>query len=386
MWTLFLHLSDGYVLGMGLWLLLMVVTPPLLVRLRRRWKESRRRIRVVYFSLTVWLCLVPLTLLEVGFALLYDTTDSFDMTNVSNRWFDVHVAPDVRQLAFSEGTGISFRGPDEFPLQPPDSVEHVVFLGDSFTFGHGVPSVSDRFSNILDTSLSAGTRSADLRKPDCLVSNLSWPGTDLLWVESVLQHVFATGGRIDRAVYVLCLNDIESLHDPRMKQSTELQTFDPPTFLFRDTYFYNWLYFRSQLLFRSDVRDYYSFVLEYYSSEPWERFAVALMRTQTLCRDNDCELSVVVFPFMHNLGPEYPFRGIHEQIVELCEQRQIPVVDLEPDLTARASAGLTVNRFDAHPNEQAHAIVAETIERSWFRPDGASDRDAGGSLARPSGE
>jgi len=383
MWTLFLHLSDGYLLGMGLWLLLMVVTPPVLVRLRRRWKESRRRIRVVYLSLTVWMCLVPLTLLEVGFALLYDTTDSFDMTNVSKRWFQVHVAPHERRLSCLEGAGIPdrYRADNEFPLRPSADAEHIVFLGDSFTFGHGIADVKDRFSDRLTARVVS-----DDHPHRMLVSNLSFPGTDLRWVKTVLQRVFAAGGRVDRAVYVLCLNDIESFYDQRMTRSIEQQTFEPPTFLLRDTYFFNWLYFRSQLLFRPDVRDYYSFVREYYSGEPWQRFSVALIRTQTLCRDNNCELSVVVFPFMHNLGSEYPFRSIHEQIVELCKRRRIPVIDLESDLTAHASAGLTVNRFDAHPNERAHAIVAETIERSWFRPDGARDHDAGGSLARPSGE
>jgi hypothetical protein len=385
MWTLFLHLSDGYLLGMGLWLLLMIATPALLVRLRRRWKESRRRIRVVYLSLTVWLCLVPLTLLEVGFALLYDTTDSFDMTNVSKRWFEVHAAPGERQLPCLAGAGIPnrYRADVEFPMHPPVEAEHVVFLGDSFTYGHGIADVRDRFTEKLDKRIRQ--YDADRR---IVISNLSCPGTDLRWIETVLQRVFASGGRIDRAVYVMCLNDIETFNDAHMSRSIDLQQFDPPTFLFRDTYFYNWLYFRSQLLFRPDVRNYYSFVREYYSGEPWERFSAAVLRTQALCRGNDCELSVVVFPFLHNLGPNYPFRGVHRQIVGFCEQHALPVVDLEEMLTTHSegTASVTVNRFDAHPNEKAHSIAAFAIHRTWFMSDGQRNRDASGSLARPSGE
>ena len=373
MWNLFLHLSDGYLLGMGLWLLLLTAMPVYLVRKRRQWKESRSRIRVLYLGLSLWMCLVPLTLLEVGFALLYDTTDSFDMTNVSHRWFEVHVAPDVKQLVFSADDGQAYRSDTEFPLQPEDDRQHVVFFGDSFTFGHGVPDLSNRFTEQLSSQLQTSDDDAPAR-----ISNLSWPGTDLRWTEAMLQRVFAADGRVDRAVYVLCLNDIESFHDPRMQRSTELSTFEPPTFLFRDTYFFNWLYFRVQLLSRSDVRNYYDFVSDYYTGEPWRPFETALIRTQLMCQANDSELAVVIFPFMHVLGNDYPFRPVHQQLVRACEANGIPVIDLESDLSQHAAEGLTVNRFDAHPNERAHQLAAEAIRREWF--------GNAASLARQKGE
>jgi len=39
------------------------------------------------------------------------------------------------------------------------------------------------------------------------------------------------------------------------------------------------------------------------------------------------------------------------------------VLDLEPVLRAHASENLMVSRFDGHPNERAHAIAAEAIEK-----------------------
>jgi hypothetical protein len=41
----------------------------------------------------------------------------------------------------------------------------------------------------------------------------------------------------------------------------------------------------------------------------------------------------------------------------------VPVLDLRPVLESHAGEGLTVNRFDAHPNERAHALAAAAIER-----------------------
>jgi len=347
MWQLFLHLSDGYLLTMAAWLVVLALTPVVLVRLRRKWTAQKSRLRFVYASLSTWLCFGLLTLPELGFALLYDTTDSFDMTNVSNRWFQVHVEPEVRTLEFVNDTGISYRNDSDIVLSPEDDVRHVCFLGDSFTFGHGVAKVGDRFSNRVFRSMDSELSSS------IEVSNLAWPGTDLLWTESVIKHSFESGGRIDDAVYVLCLNDIEAFHDPTMSRSSSLAHFEPPTFLFRDTYFFNWLFFRTQLLLQSETRGYYSFVKEYYEGEPWQRFREALASMAD------------------------------------CEDFGIDSFDLDPALSEHSDERLTVNPFDAHPNERAHEIAAEALTR-WLS-DKAEDSighqtDSGQSLERPIGD
>ena len=359
MWQLFLHLSDGYLLTMTSWLVVLGLTPVVLVRLRRKWAAQKIRLRIIYASLSAWLCFGLLTLPELGFALLYDTTDSFDMTNVSNRWFQVHVKPDVRSLKFSDNAEISYRNHSDIVLNPENGIRHVCFLGDSFTFGHGVPDVRDRFSNRVFQSLDSKISSR------IEVSNLAWPGTDLIWTESVLEHSFESGGRIDDAVYVLCLNDIEAFHDPTMSRSSSLAQFEPPGFLFRDTYFFNWLFFRTQLLLQSETRGYYSFVKEYYEGRPWHLFSKALARTSAMCEKNGCKFRVAVFPFLHNLGPEYPFRSIHHRIMADCKDLGIDCFDLDPALSEHSDERLTVNPFDAHPNERAHEIAARALSR-WL--------------------
>lgn len=383
MWQLFLQLSDGYLLAMTFWLVMLALVPVVLVRLRRQWAGDKRRLKIVYAGLSVWLCLGMLTIPELGFALFYDTTDSFDMTNVSRRWFKVHVNPDVRNLEFSNETGIQYRSKSDAVLNPSDGRRHVCFLGDSFTFGHGVANVTDRFSDRISKQLNGeGDRSVE-------VSNLAWPGTDLLWAEAILMHSFSSGGRIDDAVYVLCLNDIEAFHDPTMSRSSSLSHFEPPGFLFRDSYFFNWLYFRSQLLLQPQTRSYYSFVEEYYEGEPWLRFREALSRTSTLCREHDCTFRVAIFPFLTNLGPEYPLREIHHQIQAACEGLVIDSFDLDPALSKHADERLTVNPFDAHPNERAHEIAANALSE-WLSVSntGTDDRltDISESLERLSGD
>lgn len=363
MWQLFLHLSDSYVVAMAAWLLFLSIVPVGLIRLRRRWYEQKRRLKLVYAGLSTWFFLGLLTLPEIGFALLYDTTDSFDMTNVSRRWFSVHVEPDVRVLEFSNEEGIRYRADSDVTLRPPANTRHICFLGDSFTFGHGVADVTDRFSNRVSRLMNGNDVEFD--GPPVVVSNLSWPGTDLLWVKAVLERCFDQDARLDDAVYVLCLNDIEAFHDPTMSRSADLSRFEPPGFLFRDTYFFNWLYFRTRLLFQSEKRDYYSFVKDYYRGEPWRRFRDALAEAAELCHAGDCRFRVAIFPFLHDSAGSESFLEIRRQIVKDCGGLGIDCLDLGPALFAHRDEGLTVNPFDAHPNERAHQIAAEALEE-WL--------------------
>jgi hypothetical protein len=47
--------------------------------------------------------------------------------------------------------------------------------------------------------------------------------------------------------------------------------------------------------------------------------------------------------------------------VEACRREGIPCLDLLPVLEPHASEKLTVNIFDAHPNERAHELAADAI-------------------------
>ena len=306
--------------------------------------------------------LALLTMIELYFALVYDASDSFNMTNVSKKWFKLHVEPQQHVLKFTEREVLLFRDDREYPKQIAPDQRHLVFLGDSFTFAQGVPEVRDRFSNLVRAALEPASNGK------ILVSNLADAGKDLHWNELLLNLLFQHGHRIDTAVYVLCLNDIETFDEQRSKTYyDDLSKHSPTFFLFRDTYFFNWVYFRVRQATLPKVRGYYSDLTEYYSGEPWQRMSRKLDRVQQLCKANGTDFRVVVFPFLHNLGPDYPFREAHQKIVEHCRSRDIPVLDLEPDLTPFASRGLTANRFDAHPNELAHRLASEAILKNLLR-------------------
>src|SRR5262249_37218153 len=114
---------------------------------------------------------------------------------------------------------------------------------------------------------------------------------------------------------------------------------------------------------RPEVRNYYGDLADAYRSVAWNGMREKLDELRWFCKKQQIDLRIVIFPFLHNLGPDYPFDAAHERIAEFCRQAAVPCLDLKPARLPHVGEGLTVNRFDAHPNERAHALAAEAIEK-----------------------
>jgi hypothetical protein len=291
---------------------------------------------------------------ELYFALWFDATDSFNASNVSQVWYRRHADRQLHVLELGQA-GITYRDDQVFPRPIPSNRKHICFLGDSFTFGHGVAKVSDRFSNRIREEL-------DSRFPEgYLVTNLSAPGTDLNWADALLREMAEQDIRVETLVYVFCPNDIEVYHPDHMKNVRELGRLKPECPLLRHTYFFNFLYYRIQMASLPAAREYYGYLAEYYSAEPWKRMQTQFEEFAAFCKAHHIELKVVIFPFLQNLDGESPFDQARTVVREFCEERGIPVLDLHATLSEHAGENLTVSLFDAHPNTRAHLLAAEAL-------------------------
>lgn len=342
---LLFYLPASYVFGLVIWLALLLAGLWFGLRCRRHYHTRMARLWV-HLGLSVWMFLACLTVPEFWYAFWIDQTDSFNSSNISQRWFQRHVRLNPQ----------GFRDTAPFTRLIPEGRRRIVFVGDSFTYGHGVEDVADRFSDCVGQDLEQAAPGK------FVVANLGIPGlgtNDMipLWK----QHVLQTDSRADIAIYTICLNDIEWFARDNLAQNEQIQRLKPAFFLFRDTYFYNQFALRLQLLRRPEVRDYYGYVQEYYEGEPWQKMRRELAAFHDLLTQNQTELRLVIFPFLHNLGPDYPFRSAHQKIVEFAHSKQIPILDLAPVLSPHVTEGLTVNRFDAHPNRWAHELAATAM-------------------------
>ncbi|HEV3304726.1 MAG TPA: SGNH/GDSL hydrolase family protein [Planctomycetaceae bacterium] len=346
---LVLYLSPEYLIGMGVWLAALGLFLMLLLRARGRSHQAPRRLMLVNAGLSLAMLLGVMTAGELAFACFADFSDTFSVSNVSKRWLAVHVDGEKNENGF--------RDRNELTTFVPGGKKRIIFLGDSFTAGHGIRRMEDRFTDLI------AARFEREQPGQFVVANMALPAYDALSVAKLAKaELLQRHYEMAAWVYVYNLNDVDTF-DPHTAESLRaIQSSEPTFFLFRDTYLLNWLYFRLVAFRNSGAQSYYENLRRSYESEPWQRVQGLLANVHRQCVDQGVDFRMVIFPFVSAVGESYPFREAHARIVEFCKAEKIPVLDLEPVFRTHAGEDLVVSRFDAHPNERAHAIAAQAIE------------------------
>ena len=84
---------------------------------------------------------------------------------------------------------------------------------------------------------------------------------------------------------------------------------------------------------------------------------------------------VTTFPFLNSLGPQYRFQAAHDRLDQYWKAQGVPHLDLLSVYANSRPADVMVNRFDAHPNERAHAMAAAAIATELDTALPADDKD-----------
>jgi lysophospholipase L1-like esterase len=348
--VLIFYLSRGYLLSMSVWVIALFAAFYGLLRYRQSCRQKSRRLWPANAGLSLLMLLAAITAGELGFACFADFSDTFNITNVSKRWLAIHID--------NERNNEGFRDRNPFQKYVSPGQKRIVFLGDSFTAGHGIKNIDDRFTDRIAAWLE------EKRPGKYVVANLGEPGYEVSMIEGLAKALlFKQHDDVSMIVYIYNINDIEG-YDPRTQESLgQIYTAEPRNPLFRDTYLLNFLYFRYVQFRYAKGTSYYASLAESYRTTPWEGLRAKLSQLHRDCVEAHVDFRMVLFPFMQNLGPDYPFREADAKLVAFCKSEKIPVLDLEPVFREHANESLTVSRFDAHPNEQAHAIAADAIEK-----------------------
>lgn len=139
-----------------------------------------------------------------------------------------------------------------------------------------------------------------------------------------------------------------------------------------------------------EVSDYYRCDHDAYMGSPWDTQKSWLKAIRDVVHSHGGKLQVVIFPFMHLLGPTYEFRDVHQRLDDFWRSLDVPCLDLLPVFEPYPSSKLMVNAHDAHPNELAHALAAEAIarflEQHVHSGDSVAEPSAGASASRKRGQ
>jgi hypothetical protein len=332
--------------GTSLFLALAIILPCLFLALfvavfrsaRRRGRSGWLRVASGNLLLIGFLLSLCLTCGELYYRFVVDETDGYAIGMVSERWFERHY----------RFNNFRIRDDIDYVMSPAAGRRRLTFLGDSYTNGHGVSRVEDRFVNVLRR-----------RHPEWEIHFFGADGMETGDLVQMLQLRLGEGYGIQDVVYVYCLNDISDLIPDWL--ATARKIYDERLgFPIDSSYFLNTYYFRLKIHFDPALQGYFEMLVQAYANEHWlvQQRRLAMLRS-TVERLGG-RLVVVTFPFLeHVQTPE--FVAIRAQLAEYWRRAGVPHRDLSDLYADLDTAKLIVNRRDTHPNEYAHGLAADYL-------------------------
>jgi hypothetical protein len=311
-----------------------------------RRRQPTNRLKLVVGNALMLACFlsVGFALAETYFRFIYDTTESSTSTLTSQAWYRRHW----------QTNSSGYRDINWPPTVP--GKRRLFILGDSFAAGYGIKDVQNRFANIIRA-----------RHPDWYLYIMAYPGVDTLGETAWLTNLFVPGEHYEQDTFLLIynLNDVTDIVGDEWGEGVIEIANDPfrQSWLCRNSYFVNLYYNRWQQSHNPKIQGIFHELAEGYESPKWELQADHLRQLQGIIESHGAKLLVVTFPDLHALGKDYCFQKGHERLSEFWKTERIPYLDLLPFFQDRDPRQVTVNRHDAHPNEFAHRIAADAIDK-----------------------
>jgi hypothetical protein len=250
----------------------------------------------------------------------------------------------------------------EFALKKPEHLYRIVIIGDSFTFGQGIPE-KDRFTNLLERKLSE--KRSDYTYE---VLNFGRPGADTFDHVVLLREV-ALRTNPDFVLLQWYVNDFEGHDKSRRPQAIPLLPWGTRhSRLHQSSALYylanqQWNLLQEKLGLSGSYDEYMFQWFGDSKSADSQDAVLALKEFIDRCKDNKIVVGIVLFPRFADLGKNYPFGFLHDRVLGLCTAEAINCLDLRPIFTPYGSEYRTlwVNQFDPHPGPLANRLAAEGI-------------------------
>lgn len=261
--------------------------------------------------------------------------------------------PDSRARLMGVDVAINALGfrDDEIDLVVPEGRVRIVSLGDSITFGWGVPQ-DETFSQILETELRA--RGQDVEVINLGVGNYN----TTMEVAAFLEHAAILNPDIVLLNYFI--NDTE--------MTPEYQT------SFIERHSRAWTFFSARLDIaarelglgsRTDWQSYYEGLYDpELNPNGWDNAAAAIRDLAAWCREHGVSLRIANFPELRVLDP-YPFEFVGHRVERLAEDLSVPYLDLLDAVRGEDPATLWVTVPDPHPNARANHLFGLALA-DWF--------------------
>ena len=246
-----------------------------------------------------------------------------------------HSAPPLDGISYSAAL---LRAPDNH-----DS-KRILFIGDSFTEGIGVPSTAT-FATRIGHTLGIDSYNHGVAGSDTREQHLLWQNYSRHW-------------QPDTLVWVFVLNDLA----PLVRSENDLIQSRAP----EPTHYGSYLL---ELVSRvraerathnATIQGYRRSLNPETNPERFQHLEQALSEVRKEMQSRGGRTIFVIFPLLWKLD-DYPFIREHKNIADTALRAGFEVLDLLPTFKGLAERDLWVSEEDHHPNEEGHALAAQQI-------------------------
>ncbi len=225
------------------------------------------------------------------------------------------------------------------------SPHKILMLGDSITFGWGVPqneTVSQRLESLLPESMGQAVSVINGG-----VGNYN-TAMEVAWFE---QYGLAMNP--DLVMLNVFINDAEDTPIPAVVHWWD-------TLLYSRVILFGAFDTVRRLVFGGpDWKDYYA-DLYLPDAVGWQAMQSSIANLAEICRANNIPLIVVDYPELRELEP-YPFDKVSEKISALAADLNVEYVSLLPAVQGQRPSELWVTVPDPHPNSYANKLFADFL-------------------------
>ena len=236
-----------------------------------------------------------------------------------------------------------------FEIPKPHGILRIMVLGDSMTFGWGVP-VEATYPKVLERWLNERRSPETGRTYEVVntgVGNYNTAQQGAYFSSRGLEY------QPDLVILAFFVNDAEPTPHPNA------------SWLDQNSYLYvlarsAWDTLSRQRGWKPEYEAYYRDL--YREDAPgWLAWQTAFAELVQLCGREGIEIVLVQVPELHDTSADRPFVGIYERTAEVARGARVPVIDLHPGFEGMEPPSLWVSRGDAHPNVRAHRIMAKAL-------------------------
>lgn len=252
-------------------------------------------------------------------------------------WHERHWSP-VNELGYRDAAG------------PAPAGKRVLWaLGDSFTAGHGIADVADRYPDRLAVA-----------RQDLHVVNLGYCGAD---TAEELRRLRAHPGRPDLLLLQHFPNDVDGA---AQRAGRAMPPFAPYQdlnstklrFIVRGSYLVNFVYW---LFPRGDAAAYDAFLAATHGDDGVARaHEEELAAVHDWAKERGVPLVVLVLPLMEDLAWS---RKANARVLRFFAERGVPTIDAAEFLGDLTIEQRVVNRHDAHASVLVHERIAQELAR-----------------------